>query len=147
MFCFGGPVFSWAPLLSLNSGWVPFRCAPDPKPPYSTAPSCTPHNGEHKQNLKFPFQVFSLPSAQYGHVICKGSCVGEKKKKKRQNKGVVHYSVEKQSVRACACVFASLHALQANKQDTRKHKPTGKPAIKVKLCGKDMTDVYSLAPS
>lgn len=45
------------------------------------------------------------------------------------------------------CVFASLHMLQANKQDTGKHKPTGKRAIKVKLCGKDMTDVYSLAQS
>lgn len=44
-------------------------------------------------------------------------------------------------------MFASLHMLQANKQDTGKHKPTGKPAIKVKLCGKDMTDVYSLAQS
>lgn len=67
--------------------------------------------------------------------------------RKRQNKGAVHYSVEKRSVRACACVFASLHMLHANKQDTGKHKPTGKPAIKVKLCGKHMTDVYSLAQS
>lgn len=67
--------------------------------------------------------------------------------RKRQNKGAVHYSVETQSVRACACVFASLHMLQVNKQDTGKHKPTGKPAMKVKLCGKDMTDVYSLARS
>ena len=65
--------------------------------------------------------------------------------RKRQNKGALHYAAEKQFVRACACVFASLHMLQANKQDLEKHKPTGKPAIKVKLCGKDMTDVYSLA--
>lgn len=42
-------MFSWAPLLSLNSGWVPLRCALDHSP--STAPLHMPHNGEHKQNL------------------------------------------------------------------------------------------------
>ncbi len=56
-------MFSWAPLLSLDSGWVPLRCAPDPNP--STPPALMPHNGKHKQNLS---RSPSSP-AQYGLVI------------------------------------------------------------------------------
>ena len=79
-------MFSWAPPLSLNSGWVPLRCVLDPNP--STAPLRIPHNGEHKQNLS---PTPSSP-AQYGLVICAG----------KDKTG--HYSVEKQPESVCMCV-------------------------------------------
>lgn len=103
--CFVLEVQCFLGLLCSHSAQVGFlsapMCAVDPDP--STAPLHMPHNGEHKQNLS-PSR--SSP-AQYGHVLGSGG-------KKRLNKGALHYSAEKLSVRACA--FASLHMLQASKQ-------------------------------
>lgn len=109
-------------------------CVPNPNP--STMPPLLhiPYTGEYKQNLL----TFLLPGMDLSSVKDPAP-----EKTKQRSRSLLCLEA------ACGCVFvfASLHMLQANKQDTGKHKPTGKPATKVKLCGKNMTDVYSLAHS
>lgn len=103
---------------------------------WTPTPLHRPYNGEYKQNLS-PAHIFLT---RYGLIICEGSAPEKTKQRSRSLLCL-------EAVCECMCVFASLRMLQANKQDTGKHKPTGKPATKVKLCGKTMTDVYSLAHS
>ena len=118
-----------------SSALIQLRLGSSSDPSPSTAPLHMPHNGEHKQNLS------PSPSSFSPVWTCHRIRTGKTKTKEQ------FIIVWRSSLWERVRVFASLHMLQANKQDTGKHKPTGKPAIKVKLCGKDTPDVYSLAQS
>ena len=128
-------MFSWAPMLSLNSGWVPLQCVLDPS--LSTTPLHMPYNGEHKQHF-IELNLANLSFSQYGLVICKGSAT--KKPKQRQ---ILLLCLE--AVCVCLCVYLPhFTCCKHTDKSWRGKNQWGKLELNGKLCGKDASDVYSL---